>query len=240
MNYHRFRNYENLIRQFPEKYPKRMGYPWLHDEEHKLLSSIREKKNIENIAGEHQRTTSAIKCKLRSFAFDYYCENKTVEQIQKFTGLTEDEIKDAIARRQNNYKQNKIVKINSFSFSLLTGDKEEISNECSNGYIYCFINDSMPGIVKVGMTNRRPEDRLKDANSPDTFKPPLPYKISFAKYVKEPKKKEYILHKLLEKYTERINNQREFFRISPEDLLVFFGLIEGVYWKQGSELNSMS
>jgi len=66
----------------------------------------------------------------------------------------------------------------------------------------------------------------------------LPYKIGFAKYVKKPKEKEFMLHKLLEKYAERINNQREFFRISPEDLLLFFGLIDGVYWRKGEQINS--
>ena len=37
---------------------------------------------------------------------------------------------------------------------------------------------------------------------------------------------------ILEKYTERINNQREFFKISKEDLLLFFSLIDGEYWSK--------
>jgi hypothetical protein len=236
MNYNRFRNYEKFFKEFPGKYPERMGQAWLHDEEHKLLTSIREKKSIEEIAQEHKRTYSAIKCKLRSFAFDYYCDNKSIEQIQKYTGLSEQEIKDAIERRQKKFKKEP----NSKAYSVPLFAPEDDVSDCKNGYIYCFVNESMPGIVKVGMTNRSPEDRLKDANSPDTFKPPLPYKIGFAKYVKNPKEKEYMLHKLLEKYTERVNNQREFFRISPEDLLMFFGLIDGIYWRQGMEITSES
>ena len=88
----------------------------------------------------------------------------------------------------------------------------------------------MPGIVKVGMTERTPEARLHDANRSDTFKPPTPYVIEFAKHVVNPKEKEGFLHKLLEKYTERINLHREFFRIAPSDLRRFFDLMDGDYW----------
>lgn len=42
------------------------------------------------------------------------------------------------------------------------------------GYIYAFSNKSMPGFIKIGMTERTPEERLAEANLPDTFKPPLP------------------------------------------------------------------
>ena len=36
------------------------------------------------------------------------------------------------------------------------------------GHIYCFSNPSIPGILKVGMTDRTPEIRLIEANSSDT------------------------------------------------------------------------
>ena len=229
--------FENLRKQFPDKYPERMGLAWLENEEIKLLTSIREKKSIEEIAEDHKRTTSAIKCKLRAFAFDYYCENKTIEQIHKYTGLSEEEIKEVITRKKTIFRKEKSFKIASIPFF---APQEETSFQSENGYIYCFVNESMPGIVKVGMTNRTPEERLKDANTPDTFKPPLPYKICFAKYVSNPKQKERILHSILEKYTERIHNQREFFRISPEDLLLFFSLIDGVFWGEGMKLSVAS
>ena len=110
-----------------------------------------------------------------------------------------------------------------------TSKGKTILKDLNKGYIYCFSNDSMPGLVKVGMTDRNPEERLKEANKPDTFKPPSPYKIEFAKYVIDPKQKEKTIHKLLEKYTERVNTNREFFRILPDDLRVFFDLIDGSY-----------
>ena len=205
----RYITWEKLIQKNPGKYPGRMGFPWKHEEEYKLLQSIREKKTIEEIAQEHQRTFGSIFAKLKGFAFDYYNENKTIDQIKLYTGLSESEIQDIISEK--------------------TSKGKTIIKDLNKGYIYCFSNDSMPGLVKVGMTDRHPEERLKEANKPDTFKPPSPYKIEFAKYVIDPKQKEKTIHKLLEKYTERVNTNREFFRILPDDLRVFFDLIDGSY-----------
>ena len=95
------------------------------------------------------------------------------------------------------------------------------------GYVYCMSNPSMPGILKVGMTTRTPEDRAKEL-----FKTglPTPFKVEFAKLVSEPKKKETTLHLLLEQYTERVNAKREFFRVSPEIVKTFFDLMDGEMW----------
>ena len=100
----------------------------------------------------------------------------------------------------------------------------------TDGYLYCFSNESMPGILKIGMTERTPEIRLNEANSSDTWRPPTPYKIEFAKNVLNPKQKETTLHNLLSQYTERINPKREFFRVSLEEIKTFFELIDGVLW----------
>jgi len=103
---------------------------------------------------------------------------------------------------------------------------------CINGYIYCFSNISMPGILKIGMTERTPIERLSEANSSDTWRPPTPYKIEFAKKVSNVKQKESVIHILLSQYTERINPKREFFRVSIEEVKTFFQLMDGEYWKE--------
>ena len=100
----------------------------------------------------------------------------------------------------------------------------------TDGFLYCFSNVSMPGILKIGMTERTPEIRLNEANSSDTWRPPTPYKIEFAKKVFNSKQKESVLHMLLAQYTERINPKREFFRVSPEEVKTFFDLIDGELW----------
>ena len=105
----------------------------------------------------------------------------------------------------------------------------------TDGYLYCFSNPSMPGILKVGMTERTPEIRLNEANSSDTWRPPTPYKLEFAKKVLNPKQKETILHNLLSQYTERINPKREFFRVSTEEVKAFFDLIDGDLWVKDLE-----
>lgn len=109
----------------------------------------------------------------------------------------------------------------------------------NEGYIYCFSNKSMLGILKVGMTERTPDVRLNEANSSDTWRPPTPYKIEFAKKVSNPKQKEITLHILLSQYTERINPRREFFRVSSEEVKEFFNLMDGDLWIEKKEDNDI-
>ena len=112
-------------------------------------------------------------------------------------------------------------------------NKTEVS-KMSYGYIYCFSNPSMPGILKVGMTERTPEIRLGEANVSDTWRPPTHYKIEFAKKVSNSSGKEKTLHTLLEQYTDRIHPRREFFRVSPEEIRKFFDLMDGEMWAETS------
>jgi hypothetical protein len=98
----------------------------------------------------------------------------------------------------------------------------------SEGYIYCFGNKSMVGIYKIGMTEKTPEQRLSEANSSDTWRPPTPYVIEFAKRVSNPKDKESIIHNILK--NSRINSKREFFNESIERIRLIFDLPDGEYW----------
>jgi len=95
-----------------------------------------------------------------------------------------------------------------------------------SGYIYCFSNKAMPGLLKVGMSERTPEIILNEANKPDTWRPPMPYEIVVAKKVLDPKQKEITLHKLLSQYTERTSSNHEFFRVSEEEVKTFFDFID--------------
>ena len=47
------------------------------------------------------------------------------------------------------------------------------------GFIYAMSNKSMPGILKIGMTERSVEERLKEANSPSFI--PIPFIIEIFK-----------------------------------------------------------
>lgn len=92
----------------------------------------------------------------------------------------------------------------------------------------------MPGILKVGMTERTPELRLNEANNSGTWTLPS-YKIVIAKKVLNPKQKELTLHILLSQYTQRIHPKREFFRVSQEEVKTFFDLIDGELWVETLE-----
>lgn len=93
----------------------------------------------------------------------------------------------------------------------------------SFGYVYVMSNPSMPGLFKIGYTERPVEERLQEANQPNTWIP-TPFLLEFAKYVSEPQKREMTIHKLLEK--ERINPKREFFRVEIEKVQLLFDLMD--------------
>jgi hypothetical protein len=84
----------------PSKYPSRMGQPWNDDEIVKLLRSIQKKKPVEQIAEEHERTVGGIQSRIYTLALDYHFNDKRpMEEIQRFTGLTKEQIEAAIRKR---------------------------------------------------------------------------------------------------------------------------------------------
>ena len=96
----------------------------------------------------------------------------------------------------------------------------------NQGWLYCLSNPAMPGLLKIGQTKNEPKIR---ADQLQTTGVPLPFKIEFAKLVKDYIKKEKILLSLLEQYSNRINPKREFFKVSKEEIYAFFELIDGEY-----------
>jgi hypothetical protein len=95
------------------------------------------------------------------------------------------------------------------------------------GSVYCFSNESMPGILKIGMTEKTPEERLVHANSSSTWNPPTPYKYEFSKKVLNPRETERKIHNLLS--IKRSNPKREFFTASVEEVNLIFDMIDGEY-----------
>lgn len=93
----------------------------------------------------------------------------------------------------------------------------------AEGYLTSYSNESMPGLLKVIMTVGIPDTSLGQANTSDTWRPPTPYKLEFAKKVSNANDKLNTLHDVLEEYTE--NN--EFFRVSLEKVRMLFDLMDG-------------
>ena len=84
--------------------------------------------------------------------------------------------------------------------------------EQETGYIYCFSNESFQSnTYKVGYTKNDPYIRMSQLNTTGT---PIPFKLEFAKQVKNYQEKEKKLHNVLDKY--RVNQNREFFKLDKD------------------------
>jgi len=91
--------FTQLMEKDPIKYPARMGKSWAEEEVIQLLASIKKQKTIEDIATEHQRTIGSINAQRKKMAAEYYSnDGRTIEEIGKFTGLTAQQINDAIKK----------------------------------------------------------------------------------------------------------------------------------------------
>ena len=100
-----------------------------------------------------------------------------------------------------------------------------------SGYIYCFSNESMDGIYKIGFTTRDILSRLCEMNRPATHRLCHDiYKIEFAKKIDECRKTEKIIHNVLETLGARLYPNREFFKISLPFIKSLFNLYEGEWY----------
>jgi hypothetical protein len=70
----------------------------------------------------------------------------------------------------------------------------------------------MPGVVKVGSTERSPKKRVEELSAATGV--PGPFQVVFKKAVEQPKKRELEAHRLLSEY--RVSRRREFFEVSAE------------------------
>ena len=77
--------------------------------------------------------------------------------------------------------------------------------------VYILINEAMPGIIKIGWTDKTVEERMKELDRTAT---PLPFTCYYAKRVDDPTFVESKLHQAFDEF--RIRDNREFFRMSPD------------------------
>ena len=79
-----------------------MGTPWREPELLQLLKEIKDKMPYDDIAKLHKRTSGGITSRLRQLAYDYYTEEKSISEIMAITGLSKDDVVDAITKREYN------------------------------------------------------------------------------------------------------------------------------------------
>ena len=83
------------------------------------------------------------------------------------------------------------------------------------GWVYILSNPAMPGLFKVGYTDRDPFSRSKEISQATGV--PFDFIVEYQIYVSHPYELEQKTHKLL--HNHRVNNNREFFNCSYEDVV---------------------
>ncbi|RWC42217.1 MAG: GIY-YIG nuclease family protein [Mesorhizobium sp.] len=81
----------------------------------------------------------------------------------------------------------------------------------SRMFVYCAVNKSLPGLVKIGMTRDHPDNRMEQLSSTSV---PTPFTCVWSVRTLNPARDEKRLHKVLNSHRHSVN--REFFRCSPE------------------------
>ena len=87
-------------------------------------------------------------------------------------------------------------------------------------FVYVLTNESMPGIVKIGMTTSPIESRMLQL---DTTGVPLPFECYYAARVNDQKRVEKALHEAFG--DNRVRKTREFFRLDPYKAKVILQLV---------------
>ena len=92
--------------------------------------------------------------------------------------------------------------------TLQDGGADPFAGKDDVGFVYLAINESMPGLVKIGMT-KDVDERIKELSR--TTSVPTPFECAYSVKVVSPKQVEESLH---EKYDFcRVRGEREFFKI---------------------------
>lgn len=77
------------------------------------------------------------------------------------------------------------------------------------GYLYVLVNSSMPGLVKIGKTNRSPTDRAGELSGVTGV--PTPFLVAFEQFFEDCDTAEDFAHTALERMGYRMSPNREFF-----------------------------
>lgn len=109
-----------------------------------------------------------------------------------------------------------------------------------SGYIYCFSNNNMEGVYKIGFTKRSPLIRLKEANRGNTWALSGKFHIEFSKKVNDCIKMEKNIHDILDSFDTRIQPNREFFKLSLSTIKKIFEITEGEWYIDNDEDTNIS
>src|SRR5579859_3608308 len=83
------------------------------------------------------------------------------------------------------------------------------------GFVYVLTNPSIPGQVKIGTTQKRPERRSAELSSATGV--PEQFHVAYYRTFENATLAERLVHSILEEKGLRVGKNREFFSISAED-----------------------
>ena len=86
-----------------------------------------------------------------------------------------------------------------------------------HGRLYGLVNDSYPGVVKVGQTSRTTSLRVSELSAATGV--PTPFKIAFEYPCANVRQAESVVHRILEQQGWRVSPNREFFRCSSDQVV---------------------
>lgn len=85
----------------------------------------------------------------------------------------------------------------------------------ANGHVYIFLNAAMPGMLKIGMTTRSPEERAREVSQGTGVA--TPFNVAYSEEVPDCAAAEALIHSRLERY--RVHQRREFFHLDLRDAI---------------------
>jgi hypothetical protein len=97
----------------------------------------------------------------------------------------------------------------------------KMSSPLNPGYLYILSNESMPGMVKIGRTERQPEVRSQELRTTGV---PQPFNLEHFVFVDDCVSTEQLVHAFLEHKGFRTSSDREFFGMPIQ------AAIEAVEW----------
>lgn len=133
------------------KYPARMGKAWTWDEDTKLLESIKNGKELADIAKEHERTEGGIWCHLCVIAHNMYNENRPMGEITVITGLSEHEILDRIKKTEIKGEKRKEEKSARKKLEKKTDDPSHLTESVSKLEIMNLITDIQTKMARLNI-----------------------------------------------------------------------------------------
>lgn len=91
----------------------------------------------------------------------------------------------------------------------------EAEKRMAAGHVYILVNATMPGYLKIGMTERTPEERARELSQVTGV--PVPFNVAYSEDVPDCSAAERLIHSRLDPY--RTNQGREFFHLPLRDAI---------------------